>query len=175
MSSVFHGEIVVPGDAGDGLAASIVLDNGNMTLSTGDEVLGSWDVPDYHVRRGENGGFRLSLGGEDLLFWPELPKSFAEEVGAPVKAQPTQLPPVTPEGAVPTEPPPVVEPSPAPGEPPSGVNDEADGTPDEVVASVRPQTQLEDEDEFITPVFLKAVLAVAAVIVVVALLAIVVL
>ena len=68
MSSVFHGEIDVPGETGEGLAASVALEDGSITLSTGEEVLGSWSLPDYDVRRGDNGGFRLTLGGEELLF-----------------------------------------------------------------------------------------------------------
>lgn len=85
-SSIFDGDVTVPGEAG-GLSASLTLDAGEVTLTTESDVLGTWPEDQYEVQPTAEGEFRLTLGGEDLLFRPETPVEFAMAVlppGTPV-------------------------------------------------------------------------------------------
>jgi hypothetical protein len=79
-SSIFEGDVTLPGEAGRGLSASVAFDAGEVTLTTESEVLGTWSKDEYEVQPTAAGEFRLTLGGEDLLFRPEAPAAFATAV-----------------------------------------------------------------------------------------------
>ncbi len=84
MTQVFRGDVLLPGDAG-GLNAAFKLDHDNVTLTAGDELLGSWSKHDYQVGAFEDGGFHLSLGGESVVFKPESPAEFATAMAVPLQ------------------------------------------------------------------------------------------
>lgn len=77
MTKTFTGDVLLPGDVGSGLAATLTLDPGRVTLTSGDNQLGSWDRSDYVITPERNGSFNLSLGGELVLFRPDSPSEFA--------------------------------------------------------------------------------------------------
>lgn len=79
-SSIFEGDVTLPGEAGRGLSASVAFDAGEVTLTTESDVLGTWSKDEYEVQPTAAGEFRLTLGGEDLLFRPEAPAAFATAV-----------------------------------------------------------------------------------------------
>lgn len=79
-SSIFEGDVTLPGEAGRGLSASVTFDAGDVTLTTESDVLGTWSKDEYQVQPTTAGEFRLTLGGEDLLFRPEAPGAFATAV-----------------------------------------------------------------------------------------------
>lgn len=79
-SSIFEGDVTLPGEAGRGLSASVTFDAGDVTLTTESDVLGTWSKDEYEVQPTAAGEFRLTLGGEDLLFRPEAPGAFATAV-----------------------------------------------------------------------------------------------
>ena len=86
-SSVFNGNVMVPGESGRGLSASLSFAAGDVTLTTESDVLGTWSAGEYDVQPTDGGEFRLTLGGEDLLFRPEAPAEFATAVlpeGTPI-------------------------------------------------------------------------------------------
>lgn len=79
-SSIFEGDVTLPGEAGRGLSASVTFDAGDVTLTTESDVLGTWSKDEYDVQPTTAGEFRLTLGGEDLLFRPQAPGAFATAV-----------------------------------------------------------------------------------------------
>jgi len=79
-SSIFEGDVTLPGEAGRGLSASVTFGAGDVTLTTESDVLGTWSKDEYQVQPTATGEFRLTLGGEDLLFRPEAPAAFATAV-----------------------------------------------------------------------------------------------
>ena len=175
-SSIFNGDVTVPGEAG-GLSASLTLDAGEVTLTTESDVLGTWPEDQYEVQPTVEGEFRLTLGGEDLLFRPEAPAEFAMAVlpaGTPVPLSeedahhelwdepdaepsppemvPVVIEPEAPSGNAPVEPEPTVD---APDDP--GL--------ETVLSSLSPVTSdLEAglDDGIITAGFLRAIVVVSA-------------
>ena len=77
MTKTFTGDVLLPGEAGGGLAATLSLDPERVTLTSGDNQLGSWDRSDYLITPERNGSFNLTLGGESVLFRPDSPSDFA--------------------------------------------------------------------------------------------------
>ncbi len=77
MTKTFTGDVLLPGEAGSGLTATLTLDPERVTLTSGDNQLGSWDRSDYVITPENNGSFNLSLGGELVLFRPDSPSEFA--------------------------------------------------------------------------------------------------
>jgi hypothetical protein len=77
MTKTFTGDVLLPGEAGGGLAATLSLDPERVTLTSGDSQLGSWDRSDYVITPEQNGSFNLTLGGESVLFCPDSPSDFA--------------------------------------------------------------------------------------------------
>jgi hypothetical protein len=86
MTKTFTGDVLLPGDAGSGLAATLTLDPERVTLTSGDNQLGSWDRSDYQIVPEHNGSFSLTLGGEALLFRPDTPSEFAGASDIPLAA-----------------------------------------------------------------------------------------
>lgn len=89
MTTVFHGDVLLPGETGSGLAASLELDDDQMTLASGSEVLASWRSHEATFEASGDGSFRLSLEGEDVFFRPDSPMAFAKAVD---RARPTGRP-----------------------------------------------------------------------------------
>lgn len=90
MSKVFVGSVMLPGDQGPGLEASVEMGGGDVRLLTGDEQLGAWEENDFDVSPSGKGSFRLNLGGEMVYFTPSSPSSFAEAMEVPLQAEEPQ-------------------------------------------------------------------------------------
>jgi hypothetical protein len=94
MDKSFTGAVMLPGEAGNGLEATLSLDPERVTLTAGDSQLGSWDRADYLITPESNGSFGLTLGGETLVFRPDSPSEFSSTSAVPmaeplaVKAEP---------------------------------------------------------------------------------------
>ena len=86
MTKTFTGDVLLPGESGSGLAATLTLDPERVTLTSGDNQLGSWDRNDYLIAPEQNGSFNLTLGGESLLFRPDAPSEFAGASDIPLAA-----------------------------------------------------------------------------------------
>lgn len=84
MTKTFTGDVLLPGDTGSGLAATLSLDPERVTLTSGDNQLGSWDRSDYLITPEQNGSFNLTLGGESILFRPDSPSEFAGTSAIPL-------------------------------------------------------------------------------------------
>ena len=85
MTKTFTGEVMLPGDAGNGLAATLSLDPERVTLTAGDSQLGSRDRADYLITPESNGSFGLTLGGETLVFRPDSPSEFSSTSAVPTR------------------------------------------------------------------------------------------
>ncbi len=86
MPKTFTGDVLLPGEVGSGLAATLTLDPERVTLTSGDNQLGSWDRSDYLIAPEQNGSFNLTLGGESVLFRPDSPSEFAGASEIPLAA-----------------------------------------------------------------------------------------
>ena len=84
MDNSFTGAVMLPGEAGTGLEATLCLDPEKVTLTAGDSQLGSWDRADYVITPEANGQFGLTLGGETLLFRPDSPSEFSSTSEVPM-------------------------------------------------------------------------------------------
>lgn len=84
MTKTFTGAVLLPGEAGTGLDATLSLDPERVTLTAGDSQLGSWDRADYLITPESNGAFGLTLGGETLLFRPDSPAEFSSTSAVPL-------------------------------------------------------------------------------------------
>jgi|GEM_PF-1916894 hypothetical protein len=84
MTKTFTGDVLLPGDTGGGLTATLILDPERVTLTAGDNQLGSWDRSDYLITPEENGSFNLTLGGESVLFRPDSPSEFSSTSAVPL-------------------------------------------------------------------------------------------
>jgi len=90
VSKVFVGSVMLPGDQGPGLDASVEMGGGDVRMFTGDEELGAWQEHDFDVTPSGKGSFRLDLGGEMVYFTPSSPSSFAEAMEVPLQAEEPQ-------------------------------------------------------------------------------------
>jgi len=86
MTKTFTGDVLLPGDTGDGLTAMLSLDPERVTLTAGDNQLGSWPRTDYVITPAKNGSFNLTLGDESVLFRPDSPSEFSSTSGLPLAA-----------------------------------------------------------------------------------------
>ncbi len=84
MTKTFTGDVLLPGDAGSGLAATLSLDPEWVTLTAGDNQLGTWSRDDYVITPQKNGSFNLTLGGESVLFRPDSPSEFSSVSAVPL-------------------------------------------------------------------------------------------
>ena len=84
MTKTFTGSVMLPGEVGNGLEATLSLDPERVTLTAGDNQLGSWDRADYLITPESNGSFGLTLGGETLLFRPDSPSEFSTTSAVPM-------------------------------------------------------------------------------------------
>ena len=100
MTKTFTGDVLLPGDTGSGLAATLSLDPEWVTLAAGDNQLGSWSRDDYVITPEKNGSFNLTLGGESVVFRPDSPSEFSstsaipleESIGRPADPLPAPAP-----------------------------------------------------------------------------------
>jgi len=90
MTKTFTGAVMLPGEAGNGLEATLCLDPERVTLTAGDSQLGSWDRADYLITPESNGAFGLTLGGETLVFRPDSPSEFSSTSAVPL-AEPLDI------------------------------------------------------------------------------------
>jgi len=90
MTKTFTGAVMLPGEAGNGLEATLCLDPERVTLTAGDSQLGSWDRADYLITPESNGSFGLTLGGETLVFRPDSPSEFSSTSAVPM-AEPLDI------------------------------------------------------------------------------------
>ena len=124
MSQVFAGSVLLPGEQGPGLSASLELDDSVVSLMSGDDALGRWSESQFDVEPSGKGSFRLALGGEEVYFTPSSPAKFAEAMHVPLQPD---APQATDERKY-----------------------DVDAAIDELIAQVRPLTSLEDEDEILS-------------------------
>lgn len=85
MTKTFTGDVLLPGDVGSGLAATLSLDPEWVTLTAGDNQLGSWARTDYLITPEKDGAFNLTLGGETVLFRPDSPSEFSSTSAVPLE------------------------------------------------------------------------------------------
>lgn len=90
MTKTFTGAVMLPGEAGNGLEATLSLDPERVTLTAGDSQLGSWDRADYLITPQSNGSFGLTLGGETLVFRPDSPSEFSSTTAVPMAEPPAE-------------------------------------------------------------------------------------
>ena len=122
MSQVFSGSVLLPGEQGSGLSASLEIDDAHVSLMSGDDALGRWSESQFDVEPSGKGSFRLALGGEEVFFTPSSPAKFAEALHVPLQ-------PEAPDGKP---------------------KYDVDAAIDELIAEVRPLTSLDDEDEILS-------------------------
>ncbi|MGI9665581.1 MAG: hypothetical protein ACR2N2_00570 [Acidimicrobiia bacterium] len=134
MSKVFVGSVLLPGEQGTGLEASVEMGDSGVTLTSGDEQIGSWD--DYSVSPSGKGAFRLDLDNEHLFFTPSSPSSFAEAMQVPL----------APEVDTKTEEKPKYD---------------IDAAIDEAIANVKPLKSLNDEDDILSKPVLTGIVVVS--------------
>jgi hypothetical protein len=84
MTRTFTGAVMLPGESGNGIEATLSLDPEHVTLTAGDSQLGSWDRADYLISPESDGAFGLTLGGETLLFRPDSPSEFSSTSAVPM-------------------------------------------------------------------------------------------
>lgn len=186
MTTVFHGDVLLPGETGSGLAASLELEDDQMTLATGSEVLATWSSHEANFEASGDGSFLLRLHGEDVYFRPDSPMAFARAVDGARPAHedadvvsfsaPPETLPSNPD-PMPFAPAPVAEHGEAPVSQVEPVVAPATEDPvlDEVLAKLPPagpRAKPDEGDDLISPMMLKVIGGVATVIIVAALLAV---
>ena len=152
MSKVFVGSVLLPGESGPGLEASFRLDDEQVTLLAGVDELGTWSPRECDIVPSGKGAFRLALGGEELIFTPSSPSSFAEALQLPLQPEP-----VRPS----KNPAPESAPSPVAVEEPPATRYDYDAAIDELVAQVKPLRSISDEDDILSKPVLAMILLVA--------------
>lgn len=90
MSNVFTGSVLLPGESGPGLEASLQLEDDSVKLLAGTEELGTWQSREFNVTPSGKGAFRVALAGEELFFTPSSPASFAEAMSVPLQPEPAK-------------------------------------------------------------------------------------
>lgn len=88
MSRVFRGAVLLPGETGNGLNASLEMDDEFIRLIAGEDELGSWDRDRCDVVPSGRGSFQMDLAGELVSFVPESPSAFAEAMTIPLTPEP---------------------------------------------------------------------------------------
>ena len=88
MSPRFAGEVLLPGETGDGHHALFEIDEDFVRLVIGESEIGSWGRDQCGASPTGRGSFLMNLGGEELLFTPSSPATFAEALDVPDEAEP---------------------------------------------------------------------------------------
>jgi hypothetical protein len=139
MSKEFIGSVLLPGESGPGLEASLQLDDDQVRLVAGSEELGSWRQRDFDVSPSGKGSFRVALGGEELFFTPSSPASFAEAMTVPLQ------PDVKRKGKGGKEAP----------------SYDIDAAIDELIAQVKPLKSINDEDDILSKPLIATIVVIA--------------
>lgn len=134
VSKVFVGSVMLPGDQGPGLEASVEMGRDDVRMFTGDEELGTWGTSDFDVSPSGKGAFRLNLGGEMVYFTPSSPSSFAEAMEVPLQAE-----------------------EPVDDKPKYDI----DAAIDEAIANVKPLKSIHDEDDILSKPLLTGIVVIA--------------
>ena len=134
MSSVFLGSVMLPGEQGPGLEASVEMAGDEVRMYTGSEELGAWQHEEFAVSPSGKGSFQLDLGGEQVFFTPSSPSKFAEAMAVPL--QPEQ---------------------PADDKPKYDI----DAAIDEAIANVMPLRSVNDDDDILSKPLLGAIVVVS--------------
>jgi hypothetical protein len=134
VSSVFLGSVMLPGEEGPGLEASVEMGHDRVRMYTGDEELGTWQHDDFDVSPSGKGAFRLDVGGEQVYFTPSSPSKFAEAMEVPLQ----------PEQSVDDKP-----------------KYDIDAAIDEAIANVKPLTSVNDDDDILSKPLFGAIVVVS--------------
>ena len=134
MSSVFLGSVMLPGEQGPGLEASVEMADDQVRMYTGSEELGTWQHEEFGVSPSGKGSFQLDLGGEQVFFTPSSPSKFAEAMAVPL--QPEQPVDDTPKYDI-------------------------DAAIDEAIANVMPLKSINDDDDILSKPLLGAIVVVS--------------
>jgi hypothetical protein len=137
MSQVFSGSVLLPGEDGDGLHATLEIDEELIRLTSGEEELGSWSRDDCDVSPSGKGSFQLDLAGDNLEFTPSSPSAFAETMTVPLAPEP--------QGDENSERP----------------RFDYDAAIDEVIANVKPHRGPNDDDEILSKPMLVGIVGVS--------------
>ncbi|MCL1601908.1 MAG: hypothetical protein M3112_10310 [Actinomycetia bacterium] len=137
MSQVFSGSMLLPGEDGDGLHATLEIDEELIRLTSGEDELGSWSRADCDVSPSGKGSFQLDLAGDNLEFTPSSPSAFAETMTVPLAPEPQ-----------------------------SDENSERprfdyDAAIDEIIANVKPLRDPNDDDEILSKPMLVGIVGVS--------------
>lgn len=130
MSQMFNGVVLLPGEVGEGLQARFERGAETVRLTAGENELGSWQLGECNISPSGKGSFRIVFAGEELMFMPSSPSLFAEAMRVPL----------APEPQVVSE---------------NGSEDEKpeydyDAAIDEIIASVKPLRDPNDDDEILS-------------------------
>ncbi len=126
MSQVFSGSVLLPGETGAGLHATFEMGDQSINLIAGDDELGTWTRADCDVSPTGNGSFQMNLAGDQVAFTPSSPSAFAEAMSVPL----------TPESES--------------DERSDRPRFDYDAAIDEVIASVKPLRNPNDDDEILS-------------------------
>lgn len=74
------GTLQLTGESGPGVAVRVQVEDGHMTITSVDEVLGNWDVADIGIRDRVE-GFSIRAEGEELVLIVDDEVGFADEIG----------------------------------------------------------------------------------------------
>jgi hypothetical protein len=139
VSQVFMGSVLLPGEEGPGLDATIEMESDKVRLTSGEDELGSWGHRDLDVRPSGKGAFKLNLAGEELVFTPSSPSSFAEAMAVPL--QPEQGDTTDAD---------------------DGPKYDYDAAIDEMIANIKPLKGIHDEDDILSKPVLVTIVTVAS-------------
>ena len=137
MSQVFSGSVLLPGEDGDGLHATLEIDEELIRLTSGEDELGSWSRDDCDVAPSGKGSFQLDLAGDNLEFTPSSPSAFAETMTVPLA------------------------PGPQSDETSERPRFDYDAAIDEVIANVKPLRDPNDDDEILSKPMLVGIVGVS--------------
>lgn len=126
--------MLLPGEQGAGLEASVEMGDSGVVLTSGTEQLGSWGT--FNVTPSGKGAFRLDLDDEHVFFTPSSPSSFAEAMQVPLAPEVDSAKEEKPKYDI-------------------------DAAIDEAIANVKPLKSLNDQDDILSKPLLTGILVVS--------------
>ena len=129
--------MLLPGEDGDGLHATLEIDEELIRLTSGEDELGSWSREECDVSPSGKGSFQLDLAGENLEFTPSSPSAFAETMTVPLAPEPQD------------------------DENSERPRFDYDAAIDEVIANVKPLRDPNDDDEILSKPMLVGIVGVS--------------
>ncbi len=139
MGQVFDGSILLSGETGPGLHATLERGSEFVRILSGDHELGTWNDNVTTVVPTGKGVFELELDGEFLTFHPSSPSAFAEAMAVPL------------------------QPEPAADSADKKPKYDIDAAIDEAIANVRPLTDPNADDDILSKLMLVGIVGTAAV------------